>query len=475
MSVAQAAQMLAARGHACTVRGLPSTVFASVSNDTRTLEAGALYVALRGARFDGHDFCRAAAERGAVALLVERPHELALPQIVVDDSARALGGLAAGWRAQLRLPLVAVAGSNGKTTTTQMIASVLQQAFGPAPGAAGAPRWLATRGNRNNEIGVPLTLLELRAGHRAAVVELGMNHPGEIGVLSAWAQPTVAVVTNAQREHQEFLDTVEATARENGAVIAALPPDGTAVFPAEDGCAPIWRALAGARRVLDFALGDAPAALRGSWQDGRLRIDGPGARLDVELAIAGEHNARNALAAASACLAIGIDGAAIAAGLAAFRPVAGRGVQLRASGGATLIDDSYNANPDSMRAAIDLLAAQPGRRVLVMGDMGEVGARGPQFHAEVGAYARARGIDRLLAAGPLSASAVEAFGAGARHCAGVDELVEAARAELAAAGPMGPAAVLVKASRFMGLERVVAALAAGPAAAAVPAGPGGHA
>ena len=440
--------------------------FVQVSNDTRSLAPGALYVALKGERFDGHDFAAAAQAAGAVAALVERPlpERPLFAQIRVPDTHQALGALAAHWRSRLSLPLIGVTGSNGKTTTTQMIGAILAQALGSEQGQA---RSFATRGNRNNAIGVPLMLLELRAWHRAAVLELGMNHVGEIAQLAAWAQPTVGLVNNAQREHQEFLDSVEATARENGAVISRLPPDGIAVFPAADPCAPIWRALAGTRRVLDFSLsGPAAVQARVQLEDAacRLEIQAPQGRVDLRLEIAGLHNAHNALAAASACLAVGIGLEDIAAGLAAFRPVGGRGTRLQTPDGIRLIDDSYNANPDSVRAAIDLLAQQPGTRILVLGDMAEVGVQGPQFHAEVGAHARARGLDGLLALGPQSAATVTAFGAGARHFASLEALVAALRMQCAA-GPQAsgdPASascsVLVKASRSMRMERVVAAL-----------------
>jgi UDP-N-acetylmuramyl pentapeptide synthase len=421
-----------------------------------------------------------------VEQLVAEGPAAALPQLVVADTRVALGTLAAAWRERLSLPLITVTGSNGKTTTTQMIAAILSAAFGEHDGQA---RWFATRGNRNNEIGVPLMLLELRPAHRAAVLELGMNHPGEIARLSAWARPDVALVTNAQREHQEFLDSVAATARENGAAIEALSAGGTAVFPADDECAPIWRARAGARRIVDFAIaGDAvvraEADLRAQGCSVLLHAPGlqaqglhaqdphapspaashaagqtPGGTIAIELQVAGLHNARNALAAAAACLAAGIDGVAIAAGLAAFTPVGGRGTRGRAAGGALLIDESYNANPDSVRAAIDLLAGQGAPRVLVLGDMGEVGTRGPEYHREVGAYARARGVEFLLALGPQAGLAAQAFGSGASHFDTVEDLIKEARS-LTLAQPHST--VLVKGSRFMRLERVVTALAQAP-------------
>jgi UDP-N-acetylmuramoyl-tripeptide--D-alanyl-D-alanine ligase len=427
--------------------------FSSVSTDTRTLAPGALFVALRGERFDGHEYVAAARERGAAVALVERVVDVELPQVVVADSKRALGVAAAQWRARFALPVIAVAGSNGKTTVTQMIASILAAAYGDKAR-------LATRGNLNNEIGVPLMLWQLGKQHRAAVFELGMNHVGEIAYLAELVRPTVALVNNAQREHQEFMQTVEATAYENGEVIGALPlsEDGVAVFPADDACTPIWRQLAGTRRVVDFAV-DADAVVTATYA---LRADGaqvsmatPVGLINVDLAVTGVHNVRNALAAAACAIGAGAGAAAIAGGLQSFRPVAGRGVRLRTAEGGLLIDDTYNANPDSVRAAIDLLAGLGGERLLVLGDMGEVGARGPEFHREVGSYAREQGLDGLFALGPMSRDAVDAFGAGARHCADVDSLLGALRPRL------GPAvAVLVKGSRFMRMERVVQAIAA---------------
>nr|MCU0951800.1 UDP-N-acetylmuramoyl-tripeptide--D-alanyl-D-alanine ligase [Burkholderiaceae bacterium] len=385
--------------------------FTRVSTDSRTTGEGALFVALRGERFDGHDHAAQAVQRGAVALLVERALDLPVPQVVVDDSRRALGQAAAAWRARFELPLIAVTGSNGKTTVTQMIAAILAQ-------GVGEKKRLATRGNLNNDIGLPLMLFELGPQHRVAVLELGMNHPGEIETLAQLARPTVAVVNNAQREHQEFMASVEATALENGAVIDALPADGVAVFPADDGCAPVWRRKAGTRRVLDFARnGEATvtAEVEMAPDASRLSIASPAGLIEVQLAVGGAHNVHNALAAIAAAIAVGIAPADIAAGLAAFRPVSGRGLRHVLPSGALLVDDSYNANPDSVRAAIDQLATLPAPRTLVLGDMGEVGAQGPAFHREVGAYAAERGIDALLTLGAAARDAAEAFGAGARQ------------------------------------------------------------
>jgi len=426
------------------------TVLTGVSTDTRSVRPGELFVALRGERFDAHDFVGDALAAGAGALLVDRWTDGCRPPALwVGDTRRGLGEIAAGWRRRFALPVIAVTGSNGKTTVKEMIASVLAE-------HVGEDARLATRGTLNNEVGVPLSVLRLDARHRAAVFELGMNHPGEIAWLASIAQANVALVNNAQREHQEFMRTVEATAHENGAAIEALPADGVAVFPGDDAHAPLWRALAGARRVVAFGLDPrcavhAPADAHPAGFE--MTVDGR--TVALRLAIDGAHSVRNALATAACCHAIGVPLAAIVRGLEAFRPVAGRLCRLRAGSGAVLIDDSYNANPDSVRAAIDVLAAHAGPRVLVLGDMAEVGEQGPQFHAEVGLYAKARGIGRLLAFGPATADTARAFGDGAEHFDSIEALSDRA-------GSIAPpdAMLLVKGSRSTRMERVVRALAA---------------
>jgi len=427
---------------------------ARVHSDTRSLQPGDLFVALKGERFDAHDFLPQAKSAGAVAAIAERGLvEASMPGLQVADTRRALGDLAAAWRRRFHLPLIAVTGSNGKTTVTQMIASVLQAWL--------ADSAFATQGNFNNDIGVPLTLLRLRqdehAFHRAGVVELGMNHVGEIAQLAAIVEPTVALVNNAQREHQEFMASVEAVAHENGAVIEALGASGVAVFPADDAFAPLWHAMAGSRPMLTFALqGAADVTAQAVWAGDQwsVAMQSPAGAAAFSLHVAGVHNVKNALAAAACALAAGCPLDAIARGLETFAPVKGRSQVKsfsRDGKAVTLVDDSYNANPDSVRAAIDVLAALPAPRWLVLGDMGEVGNEGPAFHREVGAYARERGIDALWTAGELSLHASTAFGA-ARHFASVGELINAL--------PQAPAsaAVLVKGSRFMKMEQVVAAL-----------------
>ncbi len=444
MSVGELARTMSAD-----LRGDGRAGFSSVSTDSRTLAPGALFVALRGERFDGHDYVARARANGAVAALVEHAVDVDVPQLVVADSKRAFGLSAAHWRSRFTLPVIAVAGSNGKTTVTQMIAAILASEWGDKAR-------LATRGNLNNDIGVPLMLWQLSRQHRAAVFELGMNHPGEIAYLAELARPTVALVNNAQREHQEFMVSIEATAHENGATIAALSDDGVAVFPADDACAQIWRQLAGTRRVIDFAL-DTSAVVTATFHSDEsgvhVSLATPDGVIDARLAARGLHHVRNALAAAACSIAAGVSADAIAGGLAAWRPVAGRGVTVRMQD-STLIDDSYNANPDSVRAAIDLLAMSPARRVLVLGDMGEVGARGPEVHREVGAYARDRGVETLLAIGPLTREAVQAFGINAFHFDDIAALIAAVRSSV-----QPGATVLVKGSRFMQMERVVHALA----------------
>ena len=423
----------------------------AVSTDTRTVRQGDLFVALKGEKYDAHDFVGDAIASGAAAVMVERLSDrLRRPALLVPDSRKALGSIAAGWRARFSLPLIAVTGSNGKTTVKEMTAAILAAHFGSAA--------FATRGNLNNDVGVPLTLLAMTDAHRAAVIELGMNHVGEIAWLASLARPTVALVNNAQREHQEFLAGPEATAVENGAVFSALDRNGIAVFPGDDPHAAIWRELAQGRRTIEFGLTpQQPVHAAASARPASFTAIIEGRPLQLELSIAGRHNVRNALAAAACAQAIGVPLDAIARGLRAFEPVAGRLRRLGTAAGFELIDDSYNANPDSVRAAIDVLADEPAPRLLVLGDMGEVGDQGPAFHREVGGYARERGIERLMAAGEMSREAVTAFGDGARHFESVAAL--AAALLPAAGGAAGIGSMLVKGSRFMRMERVVKALA----------------
>ena len=429
----------------------PDLPFGDVSIDSRTLGAGALFFALRGERLDGHEFVAAAAARGAAAAVVDHELDVALPQVVVRDTTAALAAAAAAWRQRFTLPLIGVGGSNGKTTTKEMLAAILAEA-GPS---------LATRGNLNNHIGVPLTLLRLEAGHQAAVVELGTNHPGEVAFLTTLAVPTVGLVTNAGAEHLEGFGDLEGVARAEGELFAGLDATATAVVNADDAFAPLWRAMCHAGRIVTFGLGEGAdfraTGIASSIEDGRFvtrfMLATPAGAVDVSLALAGRHNVVNALGAAAAAHAAGIGLDAIVAGLGRMRPVGGRLALVPAANGAWLIDDSYNANPDSVRAGIDVLADLSGRHWLVLGEMAELGAHTVASHVQAGAYARERGVERLFAVGPTTPHAVEAFGGGAQWFADWQALAAEVRAGLAAG-----TTVLVKGSRMNRLERVVGAL-----------------
>jgi UDP-N-acetylmuramoyl-tripeptide--D-alanyl-D-alanine ligase len=436
MSLAEAAAAIQGR-----VPGAGADVsFSGVSTDSRTLGRGELFVAIRGEHFDGHQFLGAAKERGAAAALVDDKYsgEAALPLLVADETRKALGRLGRHWRLRFAPALIAITGSNGKTTTKEMLAAILRA-------HAGEAGVLYTRGNLNTDIGVPMTLLRMRAAHRFCAVELGMNHPGEIATLAAIARPTVALVNNAQREHLEFMHSVEAVAEENASVFDALPGDGVAVLNADDAMAGVFRRKAGKRARVEFGLGRGDVTgryvLKGLRSEIALKTPRGDAR--ATLAIPGAHNVMNALAAAACAHAVGVPPAAIGAGLSEFRPYSGRLQVKTTTGGATLIDDSYNANPDSVRAAIDVLAACPGPTALVLGDMGEVGEQGPAFHREVGGYAREKGIGLLFTLGSLSREA------GGRHFEDLTQMKE---------GLKEARTILVKGSRFMKMERVVALL-----------------
>jgi UDP-N-acetylmuramoyl-tripeptide--D-alanyl-D-alanine ligase len=450
LMLAQAAQALGATVIGADVR------FESVSTDSRTIERGALFVALRGERFDGHEYVGAARERGAAAAMVERvagvsAQAAGLPLLVVGDAKLALGALAKHWRGRFRIPVIGIVGSNGKTTVKEMLAACLREQFG-------APRVLATAGNLNNDIGLPLTCLRLRDAHACAVIELGMNHPGETGHLAGIAQPTVALINNAQREHQEFMKSVDEVAAEHAALVRALTRDGIAVLNRDDPHCDYWREIAGTRMVRDFGLrADATvrAIVRSSGIATELEVVTDAGSVVVTLHAPGAHNVRNALAAAAAATAAGATLEAVARGLAAFRPVKGRLQPKPGRNGIVVIDDSYNANPDSVRAAIDVLAASERPRVLVLGDMGEVGVQGEAFHEEVGRYAKEAGVDRLIAVGTLARSAARAFGAGGEHLDSIEAVIARAQGLTALKGT-----ILVKGSRFMRMERVVEHLVA---------------
>jgi UDP-N-acetylmuramoyl-tripeptide--D-alanyl-D-alanine ligase len=430
--------------------------FAEAVIDSRQLGVGDLFLALPGTRTDGHEYLAAAAQAGAAGAVVSRPAGVALAQIVVDDVARALTQAGAAWRGAYRGQVLGVAGSNGKTTTKEMLSAIL---------AAGG-ECLATRGNLNNQLGVPLTLLRLRERYRCAVIEIGANRAGEVAELAALARPAIGVITNAGAEHLEGFGSLEGVARAEGEMVAGLDADGTAVINGDDPFAGLWRGMTRAR-VLSFGLGagaDVRAAdlrLQASAQGfvTRFNVVSAAGSVPVALALAGRHNVLNALAAAAAALAAGATLAQVAAGLGAMQAVAGR-LQFRPlPGGAWLIDDSYNANPSSARAALEVLAQLPGRRWLVLGDMAELGAAAAASHREVGALARQLGIERLFCFGPLAALAAEGFGAGAERFTDIDVLAHAVAGAMAA-----EVRLLVKGSRVNKLERLVAALAGAPAA-----------
>jgi UDP-N-acetylmuramoyl-tripeptide--D-alanyl-D-alanine ligase len=424
--------------------------YSGVSTDTRTLKAGELFVALRGPRFNANDFVAAAATAGAAAAVVDTHVDLPLPQIVVADTQAALSASAAAWRAQFTIPVVGVAGSNGKTTVKEMIAAILERS-GPT---------LSTRGNFNNHIGVPLTLHRFEASHRYAVVEIGANRAGEVADLLKLARPTVGLITNAGAEHLEGFGSLEGVARAEGEMVAGLDTTATAVINADDAFAPLWRDMArgrvttfGVASPADFSASDIHTAIDGTGFVTRFKLRAPSGAMPIELHLAGSHNVLNALCAAAAATAAGASLDDVRTGLATMRPVPGRLQFKTAPSGAWIVDDSYNANPSSMKAGIEVLASVDARRWLVMGDMGELGSFADESHGEIGRFARNNRIDRLFATGKLSQLAVEAFGQGGEWFADTDALARAVNAELTR-----EVCVLVKGSRSNRLERVVEAL-----------------
>jgi len=427
--------------------------FTDVVSDSRTLKRGQLFVALQGPNFNGQDFVGAALQAGAAGAVVGAAQPVALPQIVVPDTQAALERAARSWRAHFAGPLVGVAGSNGKTTAKEMTASILAQ----------AGECLATRGNLNNHIGVPLTLMRLTPGHRFAVIEMGANRAGEVAALVALARPSIGLITNAGAEHLEGFGTLEGVARAEGEMVAGLTPAATAVINADDEFVSLWRGSTparvvtfGVRQRADFTATDVRASVGAHGFRTHFRLSAPQGSAAIELSLGGAHNVANALAAAAAAAAAGATLEHIAAGLAAVRAVPGRLQFKQSASGAWLIDDSYNANPSSMRAAIEVLATLSGRKWLVLGDMGELGAFAADAHTDIGEFARAQGIERLYATGPLMQRAVESFGAGAHWYGAAAELTAALHEALRGAGP--EVRLLVKGSRSNRLERVVEAL-----------------
>ena len=445
MQLSEAARVLAGRYTGA------DTSFTGVSTDTRQLQPGALFIALQGPNFDGHGFVETARQQGAVAAAVAHPCESVLPQIEVADTRLALGSLSAHWRQQFSLPVVGITGSNGKTTVRAMTASILSE--------CGAT--LATQGNLNNDIGLPLTLARLGADDRFAVIEMGANHPGEIDYLAGLAQPTIGVVTNAGPAHLEGFGDLQGVARAKGELFSRLGKDGVAIINADDSFAPLWRELAAHCRIVEFGLQGADVSA--DWQGDAIGTDvqlrTAAGNIEFHLALPGRHNVMNALAASAAALAAGAGLDAVKCGLEKLSPVAGRFNVHCLPGDITLIDDTYNANPESLQAALDVLALAGGQSWLVLGDMGELGAGAIELHSDAGIKAKQAGVTRLYGLGELAQAAVNAFDGPGCVCATMDELLAVLQNEL-----NGPLHILVKGSRRMRMERVVAALGAQPKA-----------
>lgn len=426
-------------------KAIGETNFNGISTDSRNIKHGSLFVALKGERFDAHDFLPNIIDSGAVGVVAERiPENFPLPALIVPNTLITLGEIANGWRKQFNIPIVGVTGSNGKTTVKEMISSIFESAFTEE-------KRLTTFGNLNNEIGVPLTLFRLTNEHQAAVIEMGMNHPGEIERLSKIAHPTIGLVNNAQREHQEFMQTVEAVAIENGSVIKGLPKNGIAIFPGDDQYTEMWRDMVESKKVITFGLTkecDVRAILKDS--ESEFIVESPIGLFEVKLNTLGKHNVLNALAAISCSIAAGIRQENIIKGLANFEPVKGRLQKKISQCVATIIDDTYNANPDSVIAAINVLANTFNRKILVLGDMGEVGEQGEKFHKEIAQYAVSKNIDEILVVGELASyMKIEPK---VKHFDNIEDLSEALNKSL----KIHPkSTILVKGSRFMKMERVV--------------------
>ncbi len=419
------------------------TEFSGIATDSRKVSPGMLFAALGGDRVDGHDYVGQAVEAGAVALLVERPVESQVPQLVVDDVLEALGQLARAWRDAKNPTVVGITGSNGKTTTKEMVASILDR----------NSRVLATQGNYNNELGLPLTLFGLEERHHYAVLEMGAGKAGDIRYLAGIAKPDVGIVTNAGPAHLQGFGNEEGVARAKGEMYSSLPADGFALINADEPWADLWRSLADHTQVLTFGTGP-ECDIHLEAGDGPLRFMTPGGGFEVGLQLPGEHNIMNALAATAVGVALGIPLEQICAGLEATPPVPGRLNLIRSGAGWTVIDDTYNANPASLYAALQVLTGEQGEPWLVLGDMKELGSGSRKLHAEMGEAAAALGVRRLFAVGDLSSATVEAFGEGARHFDTDRDLVRELITELHPG-----VTCLVKGSRSMTMERVVAAIA----------------
>ncbi len=428
-------------------------VFVGVNTDTRTIVSEQLFVALKGLNFDAHDFVQDAIDKGAVGVIVQQKLELNVPQIVVPDTRIALGQLAAAWRQQFSIPVIAVTGSNGKTTVKEMIASILMQ-----QGSV-----LSTKGNLNNEIGVPLTLLQLIASHDSAIVEEGASHPGDIAYLTKLVKPTVAVVTNAAGAHLDGFGSLDVIARTKGELFENISDDGTAIINADDKYAPLWKSLAGDRNIITFGL-SAEADVKGLFNEGaskgitnmkgcQLEITTSVGECSVLMPLPGHHNAMNALAATAAALSVGVKLDVIKRGLESVKSIPGRLQQKTGINNSCVLDDTYNANPASLTAALDVLSGFTGEHYLALGDMAELGEESEGFHEQAGHQARNSGVSHLYAIGQYSRFAVEAFGEQAWHFSAQEQLVDRLREDL-----NENVTLLVKGSRSSHMDKVVDAL-----------------
>lgn len=435
------------RGTLSAKPGAADVSFIGVSTDTRELKPGQLFVALNGPSFDGHDYVAQAAEKGAVAAIVSHPvlsDEVGnIAQIVVVDTQRAFAQLAAQWRAQFDIPVIAITGSNGKTTVKEMLAAILSQ----------QGEVLATQANFNNEIGVPRTLLRLTGKHIAAVVEEGASRPGDIAYLTEFVRPDVALVTNAAGAHLQGFGSLDVVAKTKGEIFEGLDDDGIAVINADDAYVDLWRSQAGKCSVISFGM-HANADVKGVLQEDRtLHISSAEGDIVVPWSLEGQHNVMNALAATAAAQAAGASLEEIAAGLESVVPVPGRLERKAAIKGAEILDDTYNANPASLAAALDVLVERHNDHYLALGDMAELGEQSVDFHAQAGRQAHDKGVQRLYAVGEYSRHAAQAFGDRGQHFAAQDQLIAQLKEDLHT-----NVTLLVKGSRSAHMERVVAAL-----------------
>lgn len=432
-------------------------MFRGVSTDSRSLKPGELFVALQGPNFDGTEFVDVAAASQAAGAVVPRKVDTDLPTIIVDDTLEALGQLAAGWRRQLQATVIGITGSNGKTTLKELLASCLSL----------SAETIATHGNLNNEIGVPLMLLRIGEAHQFAIMEMGANHAGEIAYLTSLTAPTVVAITNAAPAHLEGFGSVEGVARAKGEILSGAEKPKCAILNADDDYFDYWKSLTGDTEVTSFGLSAEadvhPSGVEATYTGSDFILHTPDSEFPVALSLQGKHNVLNACAAAAMARAVGVSDQQIKSGLEAVQPVQGRLQTVRSTSGAVLYDDSYNANPVSVQAAAEFLAAQEGNSWLVLGDMAELGDDSQLLHAHTGWVVREAGIDNLLATGPLAKHIVDSFGENGRWYASIDALI----ADLQPAVSENDV-ILVKGSRSTGMERVVEALtgAASPAGGA---------